>query len=165
MREQVITIHSDDPSHRLVQRDLSIFLERVSRHLIALGEGAVATLRAGPVQVEVRSWASLVVELNRARVICAAREDLRIDVVGPPCERFARFLGARRLDLRFEAFVTPRLLPGNQRACWRLELRGPGPAGVGERLVDERKAIRETPFFEALEGAARSSLVEHQEWR
>ena len=86
-------------------------------------------------QVEVRSWASLVVELNRARVICAAREDLRIDVVGPPCERFARFLGARRLDLRFEAFVTPRLLPGNQRACWRLELRGPGPAGVGERLA------------------------------
>lgn len=165
MREQVITIYPDDPSHRLVQRDLSVFLERVSRHLIALGAGAVATLRAGSISVDVRSWASLVVELERARVACAGREDLRIDVGGPPCERFARFLGARNLDLRFEAFVSPRLMPSGSRACWRLELRGPAPGGVGERLVDERKAIRESPFFEALEGAARCGLIEHQEWR
>lgn len=56
--------------------------------------------------------------------------------------------------------------PGDDdlHACWWLELRGDAPTGIGERFVRERRRLEGTPFFEALQGAARSRLVEWHRW-
>jgi hypothetical protein len=159
-----ITIYPAAAEHRLVGVQLSTFLDRLSQHLVALGYGAVARLRAGGVKAECRSWASLVVEINAARKACQGTADLRIDIQGPACDRFARFLGARSVHIRFEAFVEPREFQ-NAKVCWWLQLLGEGPQGVGERVVDEERRLAESVPFGALEGAARTRLLEHQEWR
>ena len=162
-KEHVITLYPLDPAHRLVASHLSTFLDRVAQHLVALGRGAVAELRAGGEQAEARSWASLVVALDKARVACRGTADLWIEIEGPACDRFARYLGARRTRVRFEAFVEPREIAG-ERVCWWLQLRGKGSQGVGERLVEENKVLLESPFAEALAGAARVELGESWEW-
>ncbi|MBL4844129.1 MAG: hypothetical protein JKY65_01270 [Planctomycetes bacterium] len=164
MSTQVLTIYPTEPKHRLAQGQLSAFLERVSRHLIALGEGATAKLRAGPCEAESRSWAGLVVDLDQARRRCNRRDDLEIRLEGPVRERFGRFLGARRLSLRFEAFVDPRQTPDGAAVFWWLKLSGPGPAGVGERLQEDGRDLLRSPFVEALEGTARVRLALHEEW-
>ncbi|MGE0712882.1 MAG: hypothetical protein AB7N76_14180 [Planctomycetota bacterium] len=163
-REQVITLYPTRPDHRLVGPQLSTFLDRLGLHLVALGHGAVARLAAGGERAEARSWASLVVALDAARQACRGTADLRIDLEGPARDRFARFLGARTVRLRFEAFVEPRECDG-QRVCWWLQLRGQGERGVGERVVEEGRRLEGTDFAEALAGAARVSLAELQEWR
>lgn len=165
MAEHVLTIYPQDPAHRLIGSHLSTFLERVGRHLVALGEGATARLQAGPCEAESRSWASLVVELQRARVRCEGREDLRIDLTGPVRDRFGRFLGSRSLHVRFEAYVHPREVSPGDEACWRLQLLGEGRSGIGERFVDEGRSLHGTPFLEALEGSARARLEVRELWR
>lgn len=164
MSTQVLTIYPTDPEHRLVASHLSTFLERISRHLIALGEGATAKLRAGPCAAEAKSWATLVVELNRARERCQRREDLEIRIEGPVRERFGRFLGTRTLSLRFEAFVERRTLPSGEEVYWWLKLTGPDPDGVGERLKNEERDLLHSPFIEAIEGTARVPLALHEAW-
>jgi hypothetical protein len=161
---QVLTIYPTDPEHRLVASHLHTFLERISRHLVALGEGAVAKLRAGPCAAEARSWASLIVEVNRARERCKWQEDLEIRIEGPVRERFGRFLGTRRLSLRFEAFVERRTLDTGEEVYWWLKLAGPDPHGVGERLKEEERDLLRSPFIEALEGTARTRLALHETW-
>lgn len=49
-------------------------------------------------------------------------------------------------------------------ACWRVQLLGNGSDGIGERFVLEGRRLEGTPFFEALEGAARARLFEWQAW-
>jgi hypothetical protein len=53
---------------------------------------------------------------------------------------------------------------GELAACWSLRLCGMGADGLGERFVEEERRLEGSPFFEALEGAARTRLFEWQSW-
>lgn len=48
--------------------------------------------------------------------------------------------------------------------CWWLRLIGVGAEGVGERFVEEERRLEGSPFFDALEGAARTPLFEWHAW-
>ncbi len=53
---------------------------------------------------------------------------------------------------------------GELITCWWLRLFGLGADGLGERFVEEERRLEGTPFFEALQGAARVPLFEWQAW-
>ena len=105
-----MTIFPQDSTHRLVGPDLATFFERVSERVIALGSGAYARVRAGRYEDQVRNLPDLVDTIDAARAISQGREDLEVRLWGDTTDSFGRFLGARTLECKFFAFVSPHTL-------------------------------------------------------
>lgn len=55
-------------------------------------------------------------------------------------------------------------IDGDLHACWWLRLHGEGSDGIGERFVEEHRRLAGSPFFESLEGCARTPLHEWHAW-
>ena len=108
--EQIVTVFPQDPAFRLVGGDLALFLDRVSERMVALGEGALARVRAGRFDAEVGTLPDLLDTLDAARIQAKGREDLEVRLWGEPRDAFGKFLGATHLEVKFQAFVQPHLL-------------------------------------------------------
>jgi hypothetical protein len=120
-----VTIFPKDPDHRLVGTDLAAFLDRVSERMIALGDGAEATIKAGKYREEVRNVRDLVAAIDRARGEGKGKADLEVRLRGEVRDQFGKFLGAHRLEAEFRAFVKPHLLKAARRCAgcgWPLDL-------------------------------------------
>jgi hypothetical protein len=195
--ESSVTLFPADPAHRLVGHDLALFLDRVAERLIALGEGAEATVRAGKFSAKARTVKDLLEAIDAARAASKGKQDLEVRIVGDLRDAFSKYLGASSIQVAFHAFVMPQTLeaaklcgscgrpldwdgyagqtscgceeevearPDELRCCWLLRFQGEGPDGIGERFVEEDRRLEGSPFFESLEGAARTKLLEWHSW-
>jgi hypothetical protein len=123
--QATVTLFPSDPTHRLVGPDLASFLDRVSERLIALGDGAVARVRAGKFSAEARNVRDLVAAIDAARAAARGRADLEVRLQGEVRDSFSKFLGANHLEAELRAFVHPLLLRDAQRCSgcgWPLDL-------------------------------------------
>jgi hypothetical protein len=141
-----------------------------------------------------RSVVDVVAAIDEARVAGRGKADLELRIVGDARDDFGKFLGASTIDVSLRAFVGPQLLAGARlcagcgwvvgdaeepcgcgtseretgdaelSACWWLQLHGRGSDGIGERFVEERRRLAGSPFFESLEGSARTRLLEWHSW-
>lgn len=119
-----VTLFPTDPDHRLIGSDLSAFLDRVSERLIALGDGAEASVRAGKFRREARNVRDLVAAIDAARAEARGRSDLEVRLRGEVRDPFSKFLGANRLSAEFHAFVKPQVLKAARRCSgcgWPLD--------------------------------------------
>lgn len=122
-----VTLFPTDPDHRLVGADLAAFLDRVSERLVALGDGAEATIRAGKFREQARNVRDLVAAIDAARVKARGREDLEVRIEGEARDPFSKFLGATRVAAEFRAFVKPYRLEAARRCAgcgWPLDHDG-----------------------------------------
>lgn len=119
---------------------MGAFLDRLAEHVIALGEGAGARVRAGRFESEAHTVRDLLETVDAARTSAQGREDLEIRMFGEPRDRLAKFLGTLRIELEFRAFVHPeplheaRLCATCRRLCTTCEL--PQFVGDTQRTVD-----------------------------
>jgi hypothetical protein len=102
-----VVIFPRDTGHRLVGDHLAAFLDRVGERIVALGAGAGARVEAGSFVADVWTHLDLVEAIDAARAAGAGREDLRVTYSGDARDGFARFVGARRVDAVFHAYVLP----------------------------------------------------------
>ncbi|MCO5172177.1 MAG: hypothetical protein M9894_38260 [Planctomycetes bacterium] len=120
-----VTLFPADPEHRLVGADLAAFLDRVSERLIALGDGAEATVRAGKFRRSARNVRDLVAAIDAARREARGKADLEVRLRGDVRDPFSKYLGANALEAEFRAFVKPHALAAARRCggCgWPLDV-------------------------------------------
>lgn len=144
--ESLVTVFPRDPRHRLVGPDLALFLDRVVERLVAVGEGALTRVRAGRFDCEAESLPDLLDTIEAAREQARGREDLEVRLHGEARPDFSKFLGATRVEMKFCAFVEPKLLLDAHpcAACgWPLDYDGVsrvstcGQCGESEPRPDE----------------------------
>ena len=157
-----MTVFPRDETHRLIGPDLATFLDRFTERVIALGDGAHASVEVGTFHEKVSSFVELSAAIDRGREHGQAAYDLDVRLWGLTREDYARYVGARTASARFQAFVLPQRMGrgGALQACWRLTFEADGLKGLGERFVNESRRLSGSTFFTMLEGTARTALYE-----